>query len=125
MIIVLPNDENLKEENLDEEPPIPWYIVQIVLTVLPWITIVALMMGYTIRMHIFPAMLGSFIFGVIFLAVPGLWKWELWKRVTCLAVNMLLNVWSWYLIFMFGLGNLSRIKYTGNYKIGHKTIYTK
>ena len=38
---------------------------------------------------------------------------------------MLLNVYSWYMIGMYGLGNLNGVKYTGNYKIGHKTIYTK
>lgn len=72
-----------------------------------------------------PVALGGFIFGVIFLAVPEMYKWEEWQMITCLVVNMLLNLWSWYLIGRFGLGNLDGIKFTGNYMVGHKTIYAK
>ena len=90
-----------------------------------WITVIALSSCYTLRVHVVPAALGGFIFGVIFLAVPSLYKWEMWKKITCLVVNMLLNVWSWYLINRFGLGNLNGVKLTGKYKVGHKTIFAK
>jgi len=70
-MLILHNNDSVTD--LEAESPIPWYFIQIYLTVIVWIMIIGLIMFYTMRLHIVPAVLGSFIFGVIFLAVPSLW----------------------------------------------------
>ena len=39
------------------------------------------------------------------------------------AANCLVNFFSWYMVWHYGLGDFGHVKFTGNYAIGFKLYY--